>query len=141
MGELIIHYRVARDSLNTLGKILKEIDNEQYFSFEQARDVAIHRFEYSLEMFWKYLKGYLIEEKMIDASKIMSPRSVFKACVEAKLILPQDLKTCISMVENRNRTSHAYHLEMAEKIFELIPDHYMFMKTILDRLSDQASNL
>ncbi len=137
MGEMSIQHEMVSRALDTLARILQQIENGEYYTLEQVTDSAIKKFEYSLEMFWKFLKSYLQEVLLIDVKQIYSPRSVFKASVQAAILLPEELKTCINMVEDRNRTAHAYQEVMAEKVFKNIPTHFEFMRSVLERLNSK----
>ena len=134
MGELKLKREVFHNALASLEEVLAQIKNEQYYSFDQARDSAIKRFEYTLEMFWKFLRIYLQEELLIDVEGIFSPRSVFKASVQAKILSRQEFKECIQMVEDRNRTAHAYQESVAEKVYDNIVAYAHLMHTIVNNL-------
>jgi nucleotidyltransferase substrate binding protein (TIGR01987 family) len=63
---------VAKDTCRAL-RTLKEITRQPYSLI--VRDAAIQRFEYSFEIFWKFLKEYL---KFEDGIICASPKSCFR---------------------------------------------------------------
>lgn len=44
------------------------------------------------------------------------------------------------MIEERNKTSHMYHEEIAEQIANAAPKALVLMKTILERLGQQLGD-
>ncbi len=62
-------------------KTLKEITEEPYSVI--VRDAAIQRFEYSFEIFWKFLKEYLSAREGIVCN---SPKSCFREAFKVELL-------------------------------------------------------
>jgi nucleotidyltransferase substrate binding protein (TIGR01987 family) len=96
------------------------------------RDSMIQRFEYSTDLFWKFIKIYL-EEQGVN-TPIISPRGILRDAIRARLLSEDEGKVCMKMVESRNKTSHTYHELMAEEIAHEIPGYYELIKSIADRL-------
>lgn len=120
-----------KDSFDTLGRAVdrlqdvlqhSEIDNIEYL-----RDATIQRFEFTIELFWKVLKKILAYEK-IETS---TPRDTLSKAYQYHLIQNEDV--WLSMLDDRNNTSHAYKEKEAKIIFEHIK-HYcpVFVKTYQD---------
>ncbi len=121
-------------ALKTLYKSIAKIssmnrDNENYENF---RDSLIKRFEYCTESLWKYLKTYLNVKFRIPTPR-PNALSIYQQSNEADLISFEEYDELVDMTEDRNRTTHAYHEELAEEISKKIPRYYTLMKNILDK--------
>lgn len=80
------------------------------------RDGLIQRFEFTLELAWKTTAEYLQSSGVV--LDMLSPKSVFKAAYTAGLI--DDEAIWINLLDDRNKTSHTYDEEEADKIAEEI---------------------
>lgn len=83
-------------------------------------DASIQRFEFTYELSWKLLKGFLSYSGLADAA---TPREVFKVAFSVG-ILPEGQKW-LDMLKDRNLTSHVYDEEMAIEIYVRIKDIYL----------------
>lgn len=83
---------------------------------EIKRDAVIKRFEFTYEVLWKLLKR-IAEQKQMEC---FSPRLAFQAAFKMELI--DDEQLFVDIIEARNRTSHVYSEEGAEKIYKFIKD-------------------
>ncbi|MGA9405711.1 MAG: HI0074 family nucleotidyltransferase substrate-binding subunit [Bacteroidota bacterium] len=99
---------------------------------EITRDAAIQRFEYTVEALWKYLQLYLREEEGIDS---YSPKSCFREAKNAGLVDEDESVQALEMVDDRNLTSHTYHEDVAQKIYEKLPMYVALMEKLLKRMS------
>ncbi|MCK4499540.1 HI0074 family nucleotidyltransferase substrate-binding subunit [Candidatus Babeliales bacterium] len=97
-----------------------------------SRDSLIKRFEFCLELFWKYIKKYLVYLK--KPSEFNAPRSVIKTACKVEIILEQDAEKILEMIDSRNITSHIYKEEMAEIISSNIPEYYKIMLRYFEKL-------
>lgn len=104
--------------------------------YQAARDSVIQRFEFSIELFWKYMRLFLEEYKHIPLDSIASCDIVRSAC-QIRLISEQDAQLCIDMIKSRNLTSHIYKEEIAEQLVHDIPAYYNHMQKILNNLQPQ----
>lgn len=100
--------------------------------YDLIRDSVIQRFEFCTDTLWKFLKSYLEEELKIQLT-VVSPRRVFRAVLDQKLIFDEEFEMCMRIVEDRNMTSHTYHEELAEEIVERVPEYYRVIQTIMKR--------
>ncbi len=98
-----------------------------------VRDSMIQRFEYCCDLFWKYLKDYLETVEKIELP-IKSPRSIFRALCQARLISEQETNNAIAMAESRNMTSHIYKEEVAALISSNVAKYHDLMTTIIQRI-------
>ena len=133
MGRINERYLLLEKTLETLNssiKKLQEVEPESYY-YTELRDSSIQRFEYSLDTLWKYLKEYLQIKHGIQAAA--SPKTIFKQCLDLKEISETEHAILRDMVEDRNLTSHAYNVELAEKIAYAIPDYYTHLYAIFSK--------
>lgn len=121
-------FKTLEDVINKFAQLKKDD-----FFYQEVRDSVIKRFEYSIDTFWKFLKIYLEEKHGIIPPA--SPKGVFKVALDAQVISPQEEDELRLLIENRNLTSHAYNIELAESISRVVPLHYQVMNTVMSRLS------
>jgi len=108
---------------------LKEIVNTPFSVI--VRDAAIQRFEYSFEIMWKLVKEYLrIQEGII----CNSPKSCFREAFKADLLTEEESIKALGMTDDRNLTSHTYHEEVAEDIYNKIAEYYNIMNNLFLKL-------
>lgn len=108
-------------SFKALGKALESLEdalNDKNLQEKYKVEVFIQRFEFSIELFWKVLKKILEAEK-IDVS---TPRQVMQQAFQNKLI--DDEKIWLSMLDDRNISSHMYDEQDALRIRDRIHDEY-----------------
>lgn len=108
-----------------------EYDVRMYRSF---RDSMIKRFEFCVDLFWKYVKTFL-EEQMQQVIEIASPKPIIKDACKAKLITEEDAENILKMIIDRNKSSHIYKEEVADQISNNIKNYYQIMRHYLDKLS------
>lgn len=120
------------NALNRLKEVLENKDTE----FTIKRDSTIQRFEFAIELFWKFLKTYM-EEMGVNEETIKFPRDILVKSYENDLIT--DEKVWINMIFDRNKISHIYDEEAANKIYYNIERNYFPImrdnyKSIKDKL-------
>ncbi|MFH1643841.1 MAG: HI0074 family nucleotidyltransferase substrate-binding subunit [bacterium] len=116
---------LAINSLNSAIEHLEKVKNLsdknklQYFEYDNlytaARDSLIQRFEFSVELFWKYLKFYLTEIKKVKPVS-NTPMDIIREGCKANLITENDSENFIDMLKSRNLSSHIYKEETADII-------------------------
>ena len=109
------------DALTSLFEALQHDTDD-----DMVRDACIQRFKYTAELFWKMLKEYLFEELGVEVS---SPKKVIRESFSQNLFSEQDAENFLEMLNDRNRTSHAYEEGMAIEIMNKIEEY-------ADRMSD-----
>jgi nucleotidyltransferase substrate binding protein (TIGR01987 family) len=82
-------------------------------------DAIIQRFEFTVELTWKFLKEYL-EEQGIAA---LTPKEVMREAFAAGIIKGDD--NWLRMLKDRNLTSHTYNEELAQEIHLRILESYI----------------
>lgn len=133
MERLKLRYDQAEKALAKLHASLQKLENKTYSDYEEFRDSLIQRFEFCSDLLWKVLMLYLKGVLKVQI-EYASPRSVFRAAVDAGFISEKEMKKLLDIIEDRNLTSHTYNEDLAEEISEHIPGYYMAMKNILDRV-------
>lgn len=133
--------------LQAISSLKKSVDSIDFFKksgqsyypnldfdeeYRMHRDSLIQRFEYTEDLFWKYLKKYL--EDVFKLLAPSGPSPVIRESYSAGIIDEQEAKKCLEMIKDRNITSHIYVEEIAEQLSINIPGYYQLMHTIIDRL-------
>ena len=98
--------------------------------YQASRDSVIQRFEFSIELFWKFLRIFLEEVKRLPLESI-APCDIVRSASQIRLISEADAQLCIDMIKSRNLTSHIYKEEIAEQLVHDIPIYYKLMKKLL----------
>lgn len=97
------------------------------------KEGMVQRFEYTFELAWKTLKGFL-EDRQVD---VRYPRDVIKKAFEYEII--ENGETWLEMMEQRNIMSHTYSEENFRKATQLIGDPYFkAISQVYDFLSAQS---
>lgn len=95
------------------------------------RDSLIQRFEFTYELTHKTLKEFM---KYLGVTLDNSfPRTIFKKAYVNNLI--SDDKVWISLLEDRNSTSHIYNESLADEVAKRIVNNYVdAIKELVDNL-------
>lgn len=93
---------------------------------------AIQRFEFCIELAWKTIREYLLDQGFSDLN---SPKSVMREAYAYHVI--DDEKLWISALGDRNLTSHVYDEKTADDIYLRICGSYIHIfKKLIDKLSE-----
>ena len=111
------------NALSRLDEVLEQPKN----SF--MRDSAIQRFEFTADLAWKVLQGVLEEKFGVKAN---APKTAARLAHENGLV--SDLPAWLSMIDDRNLTSHSYDEEIAAKIYAQLPSYADLVRTLLQAL-------
>jgi nucleotidyltransferase substrate binding protein (TIGR01987 family) len=132
--------KTLEQSINSLEHVKSNIKQlEQQFNMYEAdvlktyRDSIIQRFEYSFDLFWKFLKLYLEYQGTTDF-QINSPKGTFRVSLKTKIIDLKEAELAQEMVSDRNITTHIYREEIAQNIAVEIPKYYEFMIKIVNQI-------
>ena len=117
------------EQFNRALKSLEALIHEKKTSI--IRDASIQRFEYSVETFWKTLKIYLREYKGIDAP---TPKDAVRKARGADILSEEDAVLALTMIDDRNETSHLYNEKLADALYIKLPRYAEFMRAIHARL-------
>ncbi len=91
----------------------------------------IQKFEYSAEMFWKYLRACLMAEGL-DVPN--SPRGAIKAGLDRGFVLEAEYQPALDLIADRNTCSHVYKQSLISDVLSRLPGHARLMLSILARL-------
>lgn len=116
MGEFNEKYEKLKQAVTRLGESLTEYQNTPSSTM---RDGVIQRFEFCFELAWKTMREYLLDQGYLD---INSPRATLKQAFDDGIISSQDWLT---MLADRNLTSHVYDDNTAAQIFSRIQLQYL----------------
>lgn len=116
---------LAQRALDSLESILTEP-----FSVI-VRDATIQRFEYSSEAVWKALRVWLYQHESIEVNH---PRGCYRAMFQIGRIDESLSQQLLILVEDRNRTSHAYIETLAQAVYEPIPQHLKALRAVLESI-------
>jgi nucleotidyltransferase substrate binding protein (TIGR01987 family) len=114
-------------------KILKSVENleqalsrlDEYCSLpvQHDRDKAgiIQAFEFTFEIFWKTFKK-IAESEGLESP---SPKASISAAFQMNLITNNEEATWLSMLKNRNLTTHTYKKQISDEIYLNTVNHYL----------------
>ena len=127
---------ICHDALESLHNAIKllhatdEVSKEnEYLAFQ---DSVIKRFEYSLDVTWKYTKGYLLQKFGVT---VKSPKETFRESFKQNLFDAHDAELSLAMIDDRNETSHRYNETKAKEICDIIPTYYEILVRLLKKIS------
>jgi len=97
-----------------------------------VRDACIQRFEFTFETAWKAIQSDAFGEGI----ECTSPRDCLRTAFRMGIL---DLRETdwLTMVEDRNRTSHTYDEETAEEIYIALPRYSKLFEALLVTLQDR----
>lgn len=126
-------------NLDPLEKAAKQLElgierAEQNSNDELLRDGVIQRFEYTIDLSWKFLQRYLKVDLQIDESSIRSKKDIFREASRLKLI--DDAERWIAHYEARNSTSHEYNQEVAKIVYSQVLLFLPDVKKLLEVLKN-----
>jgi nucleotidyltransferase substrate binding protein (TIGR01987 family) len=90
----------------------------------------IQKFEYSVELFWKHLRGCLLAEGL-DVPN--SPRAAIKAALERGFVAEAEYQPALDLIADRNTCSHVYRQALMPAILARLPAHCRLMQAITAR--------
>lgn len=120
-------------------KAFSQLDEAVMLMHERAlskleKQGVIQAFEYTYELGWNLLRDYL---RWQGASHLTGSRDTIREAFSAELI--KDGEQWMSMLQDRNRTSHTYNEETAEAILSAIRNSYhQVFKELSDTMSDES---
>ena len=125
LKKIISDYERALNRLEAAFNKATEFRNKELYEFFIV--CTIQRFEFSVELMWKLIKRFLEENEGISCR---SPKSCIREFFSAGYLSQDETLTLLKMVDDRNRTSHTYHEEIAEEIFKNIGLYLPLLKKV-----------
>lgn len=117
MNKFSEKYRQLVDAVARLREALADYDKT---ALESVRDGVIQRFEFCTELAWKTMREYLIDQ---GYTELNSPKATIRQAFAFGLI--SDESGWLSLLEDRNLTSHIYNEATATEIFGHISQKYL----------------
>jgi len=109
----IVKKLTKRDNvIRAFRTLMEAIEQDDSSSF--MRDSIIQRFEYTLEVSWKYMRHLLISKGI---KKTGGPFDIFRLSVTHEII--RDAEVWVEFVRGRNKTSHMYDEDVAKEIYDI----------------------
>ena len=98
------------------------------------RDSMIQRFEFTIELFWKFLKSYLEEVGGVVVTPA-TPRATVLAATKAALLAEAEAESVLKMFESRNLTSHMYQDRVARELAQQLPGFQALIHSVFHKLT------
>ncbi len=133
MERLRQRIETAKQALKTLKELL-DVKNPTIVE----RDAAIQRFKYTFEAVWKSGKAFLRE---VEGLEIGSPKGVIRGFLQVDLFTEDQTALALSMVDDRNLTSHAYSEGLAEQIYDQLGNYAELMARWLSTMEKAVENI
>ncbi len=125
----------AQLNINPLENVLTRLNESLQFDLSQPLvvDACIQRFVFCIELTWKTLKKSLA----IEGIEANTPRECIQQAYSIHWI--NDESAWLSMLKDRNLTSHTYKEDLALEIYHRLPLHYQAMADLYQLLSRRFS--
>jgi nucleotidyltransferase substrate binding protein (TIGR01987 family) len=113
----------ASRTVENFGRALSQLREFVALPVVNDRDRAgiIQAFEFTFEQSWKAFQKIAGDEGLAATS----PRQALLAAVQLQLIVAAEEETWLSMLQDRNRTSHLYQESVAREIVDRIAGLYL----------------
>lgn len=102
---------------------------------EFIRDAVIHRFEYTYELAWKFIKRDLTEDMGSEAINALNRRDLFRIAADKGLI--KDPIPWFTYHKARNETSHTYNEKTAEETYNVALEFIIDAQFLLEKLEQK----
>lgn len=144
-----LYQNIKKDGIVIMDKFLNKLENYKKavirleevigkykeLNIDELQDAAIQRFEFTTELAWKTTREYLLSESFTD---INSPKSVMRTAFENGLVTNE--QGWITILNDRNITSHIYDEDEASDVYERIASqHIILFKELLNILKEKSS--
>lgn len=125
-NNLIQSYETFKNAYLKLEQFITQDNNS-----EIARAGILHAFEFTFELWWKYLQRYLESMYVLEEH---GPSSVIKVAFQNGLI--KDGQAYMDMLRDRNLIAHTYKENMAEEIYLRIKnDHINTLRKFVEKFN------
>lgn len=111
--------KLAYEKFINANKMLQQFIQEDR-NDELSRAGIVHGFEFTFELFWKFLQRYLEQFEVLEEH---GPSSVIKKAFEYGYL--KDGQKYMDMLRDRNLITHTYNEETAKEIYERIKNVYI----------------
>jgi len=132
--EIKKRHTTLQQAFATLKESINLLENPQAELFKtQMQDSVIQRFEYTIDLFWKFLRRYM-EHKYTVTFDFIAPREILKQGLHYQVITEQEHSLLTHMLSDRNQTSHTYNEKLASEIVAHIVQHHKKLEALIARL-------
>ncbi len=100
------------------------------FEYPFFRDSTIQRFEFTVEIFWKFIKSFMQHQEGITCR---SPKSCIRELFSLGFLEENQTRTLLEMIDSRNLASHTYHEEVAEEIFSRLKPYIDTLELVAEK--------
>lgn len=100
-------------------KLTEYVENDD--GSEQHMLAIIHSFEYTFELWWKYLQRYMEDKVTLEQ---YGPNATIKNAFTYHII--ENGQVWMDMLKDRNLTTHTYNINIAMEIKERVKTIYVF---------------
>jgi nucleotidyltransferase substrate binding protein (TIGR01987 family) len=111
MEKLKIRYATALEAFKRFKEDIEILHKPQFGVYSefhrQFRNSAIQSFEFSFDIFWKFIKDYVSNSYTVQF-EAPTPRSVFRECTTIGFINEKEFNILSEITADRNLTSHMY---------------------------------
>jgi len=103
---------------------------------DNIKSGQIQKFEFTIELLWKTVQAFLFE---VDGVDVVTPKSVAKEFVEAGYCDYSAYELFIQAINDRNQLSHIYRQEMAESIWNRLPEYEQLARQLTAIMHEKYS--
>lgn len=115
--------------INDFKKTIKRLEKALFLKkTDITRDSAIKRFELCFDLSWKSIQNYA-KNQGIECN---SPRACFKTAFQLNLINHEE--EWLSMIDDRNLTTHLYKEEFADEVYSRLNKYLEMFKDLSKKL-------
>ncbi|HCY74602.1 MAG TPA: nucleotidyltransferase [Ignavibacteriales bacterium] len=131
--------KVFLERLSDFSKSLASLDEALNLDLSKFNEIEldlvkngqIQKFEYSIELYWKIIKTFLIEQHGIET---VSPKSAIKEFFGVNLIDEEEYELLIQMIDDRNRLSHIYNELFFNEIYSRLVKYLSLMQKVIKKI-------
>ncbi len=119
-------------SLTSLAEALKlDLSKFNEIELDLVKNGQIQKLEYSIELCWKLIKTFLIEQHGIET---VSPKSAIKEFFGVNLLDEEEYELLIQMIDDRNRLSHIYNELFFNEIYSRLVNYLNLMEKVIKKI-------
>ena len=115
-------YKELEKAIKTLSKSMA-LDLNKYSDeteLDTIKNGQIQKFEYSLELTWKFIKSYLSKIKGINAQGL---KHVIREFAKFNYFEVEEIELFIEMIDDRNRVAHEYKEYIVSVIYPKLENY------------------
>lgn len=130
-------YIAATKALASFEKGIQGMHEPGSLPYDVARDSLLKGFTLATDTFWKCVEAYLCTCEDVDL-EMYGPNKILLACADNSVVGDEDYLLFVSMIQDRLMVPLAYNEELAQEIADRIPEYFVVMKSVLEKIKPQA---